>query len=427
MRLYNALSQKIETFEPVGETITLYVCGVTPYDTTHLGHAFTYTAFDILIRSLEVTGYQVRYVQNVTDIDDDILRKAKEVGENWQALGNRWTAHFIEDMRTLNVRPPDYYPRATEVIPEIMATVQQLLEVGVAYEAAGNVYYRVDDWPAFGRLSRIPRADMLPIANERGNYPDDPHKHDPLDFVLWQAAAPGEPSWDSPWGPGRPGWHIECSTMATKFLRRTIDIHGGGADLVFPHHECEIAQAEPLLQSRSSASNKPPRFTRFWLHTAMVHHQGDKMSKSLGNLVMARDLLETYSADALRLYLGRFHYRQVWSHDPAKLVRAEHLAQKIRRALMVPGLQNSSVEPAAAQSAFNDAIAQDLNTPKALEVLESLADDILAAKHTGYDVPAAQNSLRTMGRVFGLRLDSAEPEERVTAGWGLHLKRFIEP
>jgi L-cysteine:1D-myo-inositol 2-amino-2-deoxy-alpha-D-glucopyranoside ligase len=219
----------------------------------------------------------VLYAQNVTDIDDDILRKAKEVGQDWLAVGNRWTTHFIQDMIALNVRPPDFFPRATDAIPEIIAWVEKLLENGVAYEAGGSVYYAVDDWPAFGELCAIPRAEMLPIANERGNHPDDPNKRDPLDFVLWQAQAPGEPAWDSPWGPGRPGWHIECSTLSTKYLGETVDVHSGGADLCFPHHECEIAQVEPVTGERP--------FVRTWMHTAMVYHDGEKMSKSLGNLV----------------------------------------------------------------------------------------------------------------------------------------------
>lgn len=228
MQLYNVLTGEKETFTPRNNGVSVYVCGITPYDTTHLGHAFTYTSFDVLIRYLEYLGHQVTYVQNVTDIDDDILRKAREVGEDWREVGNRWTAHFIRDMKALNVRPPQHFPRATEAIDEMLAIIQTLLDGGYAYENGGNVYFHVDSWQAFGQLSKLPRGEMLPVANERGNHPDDPHKRDPLDFVLWQAQAPGEPAWDSPWGPGRPGWHIECSTMATDYLGETVDIHGGG-------------------------------------------------------------------------------------------------------------------------------------------------------------------------------------------------------
>ena len=195
MRLYNSLSQRVEDFEPQAEAVTIYVCGITPYDTTHLGHAFTYATTDLLIRYLEHSGRKVRYVQNVTDIDDDILKRAASVGEDWKALGNRWTAHFIRDMQALNVRPPDHFPRATDVIEDIVDTVSALLDADVAYERGGSVYFDIDRFEAFGQLSHLPRPEMLPIANERGHHPDDPNKRQPLDFVLWQAAVEGEPSW----------------------------------------------------------------------------------------------------------------------------------------------------------------------------------------------------------------------------------------
>ncbi len=418
MKLYNALSQQVEPFEPIGDAVTIYVCGITPYDTTHLGHAFTYAAFDILIRALEQLGYPVRYVQNVTDIDDDILRKAKEVNDAWDAVGNRWTTHFIKDMITLNVRPPEHFPRATDVIDDIIATVEGLLENGVAYEVESNVYFHIDAWPEYGKLCRMDRDAMLPVANERGNHPDDPNKKDPLDFVLWQAQAPGEPAWDSPWGPGRPGWHIECSTMSSRYLGKTIDIHGGGADLIFPHHESEIAQAEPLLDDDDA------RFSRFWLHTAMVYHDGEKMSKSLGNLVMMRDLLKTWWPDALRLYMGRHHYRQEWSHDEEELKQAGQLAEKLLAAVTAGGGQDRLLDPTPALTAFNKALANDLDTPAALTHLEQLADDILTATETGQNVQTAQKALRQMSTVFGLRLEATDPETRVTDGWNEHLKRF---
>jgi cysteinyl-tRNA synthetase len=419
MKLYNALSQSVETFVPRNNVVTVYVCGITPYDTTHLGHMFTYATFDTLIRYLEYRGLRVRYAQNVTDIDDDILRKAREVEDNWLALGNRWTTHFITDLQQLNVRPPDLYPRATDVIQEIVEAVQQLLAAGVAYESSGNVYFHVDAWPEFGRLSRIPREEMLPIANERGNKPEDPHKRDPLDFVLWQAQAPGEPAWESPWGPGRPGWHIECSTMATGLLGSTIDIHGGGSDLIFPHHECEIAQAECATGVRP--------FVRFWLHVAMVRHEGEKMSKSLGNLVMVRDLLRTYSADAIRLYLAGHHYREAWSHSLAELRQAEELAARLRRAATVAGSSSAAVDVHGHQQELVRALHNDLDTPAAVRVLERLADDILAASAARGSEPSngqAQSALRQIARIFGLRLDAPGPEALVVAGWNEHLPRF---
>ncbi len=416
MRLYNSYSRQIEPFDPQGDVVTMYVCGITPYDTTHLGHAFTYTVADALIRYLEYRGQPVKYVQNVTDIDDDILRKAREAGEDWRALGDRWTAHFIQDMQALNIRPPDHYPRATDVIPEIVKMVQALIEAGVAYTSNGNVYFHIDDWPEYGRLSRLSREEMLPIANERGNHPDDPHKQNPLDFVLWQAQAPGEPAWDSPWGPGRPGWHIECSTLSTRFLGDTIDIHSGGGDLIFPHHESEIAQVEPIT--------KQSPFVRFWLHAAMVGHAGEKMSKSLGNLVMVRDLLKTHSADALRLYLAMHHYREPWSHDEAELKQAGQLAEKLRRAATVRGGDGEALNPASAQAAFAGAMENDLDTATAQQVMTGFAESVLQSAQSGRNVSAAQDALRAMCGVFGLRLDANDPESRVLDGWNAHLSRF---
>ncbi|HTD19812.1 MAG TPA: class I tRNA ligase family protein, partial [Ktedonobacteraceae bacterium] len=233
MKLFNTLTQSLETFVPLEDKkVRIYVCGVTPYDTTHLGHAFTYVSFDTLIRYLEFLGYTVNYVQNVTDIDDDVLRKARELGMAWDTLGKRETERFLNDMDALNVRRPNVYARATAEIPTMLEIIQTLLAQGIAYENQGNVYYSVKRDPGFGIMARAiglnDYQSMLTIANERGNFPDDPHKKDPLDFVLWQAQAPGEPAWPSPWGPGRPGWHIECSAMSLRYLGEQLDIHGGG-------------------------------------------------------------------------------------------------------------------------------------------------------------------------------------------------------
>lgn len=405
-----------ETGQRGERPLTIYVCGITPYDTTHLGHAFTYVVNDTLIRYLEYSKYLVRYVQNVTDIDDDILRKAAEVGEPWQALVNRWTTHFIEDLQTLNVRPPDHFPRATSVIPQIIETVQGLIEAGVAYVVKGNVYYAVDRWPKFGQLSRIARSEMLPVANERGNQPDDPNKQNPLDFVLWQAQKSGEPAWESPWGVGRPGWHIECSTMATKLLGDRIDLHSGGSDLLFPHHECEIAQVEPVTE-------KAP-FARFWLHVAMVRHEGEKMSKSLGNLVMVRDLLQKTTPDALRVYLAQHHYRTPWAYDSSALHKGAEVAATLRKAVNAAGGKGRWLDGETTSYAFTEAMDNDLNTPAAIDLLHDLATQITSAAATGWHVEEAQRKLRLMARVFGLRLDADHPEARVSEGWNQHLADF---
>ncbi len=417
MHLYNALTRKIESFVPIGNEVTVYVCGITPYDTTHLGHGFTYAVFDILIRYLEFLGYQVRYVQNVTDIDDDILRRAREVGDDWMSLGNRWTTHFIDDNIALNIRPPDFFPRASEVITEIVGAVQELLSTGVAYESGGNVYFHVAADPDYGKLSRLNHGEMLPVANERGNKPDDPHKRDPLDFVLWQAQSPGEPAWESPWGLGRPGWHIECSTMSVKYLGQPIDLHGGGEDLIFPHHESEIAQAE-------CATGQEP-FSRFWFHIAMVRYRGEKMSKSLGNLIMVRDLLHAgYPADAIRLYLANHHYRQPWSYEVSDLKKSEVLANQFRNAVSVTGGNGQPLDPDPAEGDFRRAMNDDLNTAVAINVLSKLADEIVTSAGAGLNVEDAQRLLRRKCGILGLRLDHQQPESRVIAGWQEHRWRF---
>ena len=416
MKLYNSMSRQIAPFEVTQEPVTIYVCGITPYDTTHVGHAFTYVMNDVLIRYLEYRGHQVKYVQNVTDIDDDILQKAAKDGDDWQTLGNRWTTHFIRDMQALNVRPPEHFPRATDVIPEIVAGVQALIAEGVAYAAGGSVYYSAGAWPDFGKLSHLAPDEMLAIANERGNNPDDPNKDHPLDFVLWQAQAPGEPTWESPWGLGRPGWHIECSSMAAKYLGDTIDLHSGGSDLLFPHHECEIAQIEPI-------SGKQP-FVRCWLHTAMVELDGEKMSKSLGNLIMIRDLLEENSADAIRCYLANHHYRQPWEHDAADLAAATRTVADLLDAVSVQGGQEATLDAAPLIDAFIAAMDDDLDTVSALDVLRQFASQVQEAARAGRAIDAAQAELHKLATVFGLHLTADQPKPRVTEGWGKHLARF---
>jgi L-cysteine:1D-myo-inositol 2-amino-2-deoxy-alpha-D-glucopyranoside ligase len=406
----------LEDLKPVADVVRIYVCGITPYDTTHLGHAFTYVSFDVLIRYLEYKGYPVKYVQNVTDIDDDILRRSAQVGEDWLSLGNRWTRHFIQDLRALNVRPPDVFPRATDVIPQMFDAIQTLIEKGYAYVADGNVYYEVARSNAFGRISGLPQDEWLSIANERGNVPDDPHKRSPIDFVLWQAAKPGEPSWKSPWGHGRPGWHIECSTMAKTYLGDVIDIHGGGSDLSFPHHECETAQACGVTGE--------PFFAQFWMHTAMVHYEGEKMSKSLGNLIWARDLLEEHSPDAVRLLISRHPYDQIWSYDAAELAPADQLASLLLSAASAPSGDGPPLEYQEPVAAFEAAMDDNLSTNHALEALAGLARSIQQASQSKASVSEAQKALRQLGTVFGLTL-GGKIEPRVQEGWNRHFQRFL--
>ncbi|MGB3714016.1 MAG: cysteine--tRNA ligase [Candidatus Promineifilaceae bacterium] len=416
MHLFNTLTQRLEFFLPAGDAVTIYVCGITPYDTTHLGHCFTYSTYDILIRYLESIGLPVTYVQNVTDIDDDVIRKAAELDEDWRSLGNRWTVHFIEDNQALNIRPPDYFPRATDLIAEIVESVDSLIRAGVAYESGGSVYFHIDDDRNYGKLSRLTQEQMLPIANERGNFPDDSNKQNPLDFVLWQTQSPGEPAWKSPWGHGRPGWHIECSTMSTKYLGRPVDIHGGGADLVFPHHESEIAQAE-------CATGERP-FTRYWMHVAMLRYQGEKMSKSLGNLVMVRDLLNAgWAADAIRLCMASRHYREEWNYEESDLIAASRLAAKFTEAATATGGTGNPINTKGAITGFQEAVENDLDTPRAISVLKRLADEILEGADSRF-IDDAQAVLRDRCTILGMRLDIDDPQDAVVAGWKKHQKRF---
>ena len=396
MRLFNTQTGQIDRFTPRGNQVGLYVCGITPYDTTHIGHAFTFLTFDILVRFMRYKGWDVTYVQNVTDIDDDILRKANQVGLTWKDLGDREIARYLKDMRDLNALAPDHYVRATDHIAEMLDITQTLIDKGFAYQSGGNVYFSVESDADFGKLSHIPRDRMLPIANERGNTPDDPNKHDPLDFVLWQASAEGEPAWDSPFGPGRPGWHVECSAMASRYLGPSIDIHGGGADLIFPHHECEVAQSE-------NAFGVEP-FARTWVHAAMVGYNGEKMSKSLGNLVLVADVLKNYSADTVRLYLFSNHYRMPWTYDDNEIDRWARVADDLREAAEFPayGIEEE-LDVSTYRERFLNALDDDLDTPIAIEALQEIATAILESPEEE-DVRHAQRTLRELAGIMGLTL-----------------------
>jgi L-cysteine:1D-myo-inositol 2-amino-2-deoxy-alpha-D-glucopyranoside ligase len=384
MKLFNTLTQSLETFVPLRENnVTVYVCGVTPYDTTHLGHAFTYASFDTLMRYLEYRGFSVRYVQNVTDIDDDVLRKSKELGMAWDELGKRETDRFLRDMDALNVRRPAVYAKATEEIPRIIEMVKTLVERGYAYINEGCVFYDVRHDEGFGQMARAvgleSYAAMLEVANERGNFPNDPRKRDPLDFVLWQAQAPGEPAWESPWGPGRPGWHIECSSMSMHYLGEQVDIHGGGADLNFPHHTCEIAQSEHF-------SGKVP-FVRIWMHTGMVYQDGEKMSKSLGNLTLVSNLLKDYTPDTIRILLQSHHYRFPWECFPEDLKLAAYTADRFEQVRKLvnehPAPQETlTVEAQMLHDRFRAYMDNDLNTPEVMLMLRHSAEDTMKTQDT---------------------------------------------
>jgi len=396
MKLFNTLTQSLETFVPLDGTVRIYVCGVTPYDTTHLGHAFTYVSFDTLIRYLEFNGHKVKYVQNVTDIDDDVLRKARELGMQWDELGRRETERFLHDMDALNVRRPDVYAKATEEIPNMIPIIATLIDRGYAYVSEGCVFYDVRHDPDFGAMARAIGLEdyyaMLTTANEHGNFPNDTRKRDPLDFVLWQAQAPGEPAWESPWGPGRPGWHIECSAMSIHHLGEQIDIHGGGADLSFPHHTCEIAQSEHYTELAP--------FARIWAHTGMVYQDGEKMSKSLGNLTLASNLLKVYSADAIRIVLQSHHYRYPWECFPEDLTNAAETArifQQLRERVGATLVGEITEETTLLHNRFLAVMDDDLNTPEAVRMLRKAAQTALV----GNDVTLGSEVLR-LTTVLGL-------------------------
>ncbi len=353
MRLYDTARQEIVAFEP-GPIVTIYTCGITPYDATHVGHAAVYLTYDVLQRRLRDRGHQTRCVRNITDVDDDLLRKARELGVHYLDLAAEETARFQDDMEALGLLSCWSEPRATSAIADIRGFIGMVLDRGHAYQAGGGVYFDVGSHPAFGELSHLDRASMLELAAERGGNPDDPNKRDPLDFVLWQPSAPDEPSWDSLWGPGRPGWHIECSALALRELDTTIDLHGGGSDLIFPHHECEAAQSE-------AATGEP--FVRHWMHQAMVRMDGEKMSKSLGNLVFVSKLRKMWDPAAIRLAVLAHHYRQGWAWDDTLMPIADERLEVWRSA--GPG--------DAALAEVRAALDDDLDTPAAVAAIDKAA------------------------------------------------------
>ncbi len=304
MRLYNTLAGEAQEFTAAdGTNVKMYVCGVTPYSATHVGHALSYVAFDVLRRYLEYLGFQVRHVQNFTDVDDKIIQRAQEEGISPEELTGRYIEDFFQCMDALNVQRAHVYPRATQEMDSIIETIGTLVDKGFAYPAGGDVYFRVTRSGNYGHLSHRTLEGMIPGARVEV----DEHKEHAMDFVLWKGSKPGEPAWDSPWGPGRPGWHIECSSMAMTYLGESIDIHGGGQDLIFPHHENEIAQSE------ASTGRKP--FSRYWVHNGLLQLEDDKMSKSIGNLVPVDEALQRHSPDSLRLYFLSSHYRSPLSYS----------------------------------------------------------------------------------------------------------------
>lgn len=379
MRLFETSRQDVVAFEP-GPVVTMYTCGITPYDAAHIGHAATYLAYDILQRRLRDLGHVTQCVRNVTDVDDDILRKARELGVNYLDLAAEEMARFDADMTALGLLPAWSEPRATSAIPDILGFIGMVLESGHAYQAGGGVYFSVASFGRFGAISHLDEATMLTLAAENGGNPDDPNKRHPLDFILWQPSAPDEPAWDSLWGRGRPGWHIECSALAMRELGPTIDLHGGGSDLIFPHHECEAAQSEAATGEA---------FVRHWMHVGLVRLGGTKMSKSLGNLVFVSDLLKDWDPAVIRLAIIGHHYREAWDWEDGLLTEAA-ARRELWRSTSADALAGFSVgEPAAGDAvldAVRAALDDDLDTPGAIASID-------AAAAAGEDVSAATSLL----------------------------------
>ena len=355
MRLYDTARRSIVTFEPP-HVVRMYTCGVTPYDTTHIGHAACFITYDVLQRRLRDLGHETQCVRNITDVDDSILAKAREKGVHYLDLAAEEVAKFDNDMRMLGQLPSYAEPRATSAIPDILGFIGMVLDTGHAYQAGGGVYFDVSSFDKFGQISHYTRAEMLAHAKDRGGNIEDPHKRDPLDFVLWQPSQPDEPSWESLWGPGRPGWHIECSALSMRELAtQTLDLHGGGEDLIFPHHECEAAQSE-------AATGQP--LARHWMHQAYVRLDGVKMSKSLGNLRYVSALVaEGWDPMAIRLIVVSHHYRDGWEWFDELLPKGTHRLDRWRAAGDGKGALDD----------VRDRLDDDLDTPGAVAAINAAA------------------------------------------------------
>ena len=416
MKLYNTLTSESTEFAPAdGKTVKMYVCGVTPYSSTHIGHALSYVAFDVLRRYLEHLGYEVRHVQNFTDVDDKIIQRAQEQGIGPTELAERYIEDFFQTMDALNIRRAHVYPRATEEIGPIIETIGRLVDSDHAYAAGGDVFFRVEKSEDYGKLSHRTLEGMQ--AGSRIEI--DENKEHPMDFALWKGARPGEPSWESPWGPGRPGWHIECTSMSMSYLGESLDIHGGGQDLVFPHHENEIAQSE--------ASTGVTPFSRYWVHNGLLRLGGDKMSKSLGNLVSVEEALQRFSPDAIRLYFLSSHYRSPLSYTDDGCAGMERSLDRLRHALVRNGgTDGVSVDAEPYQRQFFDAMDDDLNTPRALAALFDLAREINRGADASHQVYDAQGSLRELGGILGLTFDQPRGLNEAGAGAGPFIELLLE-
>jgi cysteinyl-tRNA synthetase len=388
LRFYNTLSKKKETFTPLNENhVSIYVCGITAYDLSHVGHARAAIVFDALVRYLRYKGYEVTYARNYTDVDDKIIKRSQDEGVPASEIAERYIREFEKDMEALGVFTPDFQPRATQYIDEMIEAVKTLLEKGHAYQVNNDVYYAVETFPEYGKLSHRKPEEL--VAGSRVEV--DERKRNPLDFALWKGAKTGEPWWESPWGKGRPGWHIECSVMSTSKLGMPLDIHGGGKDLIFPHHENEIAQAE-------GAYGKP--FVRYWMHNGFVNINKEKMSKSLGNFLTIRDILKVHHPEVLRLFLLSKHYRSPLDYSPEIMTEMENSLSRVYQTLTrIDALLEKSPLVHLSETGLNDVENELAGKAKTLmdRFMEALDDDFNTARAVGY----LFDLVTSMNRVLG--------------------------
>ncbi|MCL2475381.1 MAG: cysteine--tRNA ligase, partial [Chloroflexi bacterium] len=421
LKIYSTLSGQKEEFLPQGSLVKMYVCGVTPYSDAHIGHAMSYINFDVVRRYLKYRGYQLKSVQNFTDVDDKIIHRAQETGEEPLILSDRYAKNFSVDMAALNIMPSDTYPRVSQEIPEIIKIIEGLIQKNHAYVASnGDVYFRVSSMPDYGKLSNRNVEDMCAVT--RVEIGEEKQNH--MDFAVWKAAKEGEISWNSPWGQGRPGWHIECTAMALKYLGDEITIHGGGHDLVFPHHENEIAQSEGY-------TGKP--FAKWWMHNGLLQMGGDKMSKSLGNLITIKDILKQYTSDDLRVFVLSSHYRKPLSYSTEILNSAAKGAMRLATTIaLVSNTQklSANINIKEYEKCFLQAMDDDFNSPRALAVLFDLARDINRAYDSRYNIQKAQSLLKDLGgQVLGLTFKTMQvslDEQKLATAWSvLHTQGVI--
>jgi cysteinyl-tRNA synthetase len=406
LKIYDSLRREKRAFVPLDPSrVRMYVCGMTVYDYCHLGHARMLVAFDLVQRWLRASGYLLTYVRNITDIDDKIIRRAAEAGESVASLTERFIRYMDEDVAALGVQKPDVEPRATAHVAEMLEMIRTLEQRGVAYRAqSGDVNFSVRKFPGYGKLSGKSLEDLR--AGERVEV--DTTKRDPLDFVLWKSSKAGEPSWPSRWGDGRPGWHIECSAMSTRLLGPHFDIHGGGQDLQFPHHENEIAQSE-------AATGDGEPFVRYWMHNGFVRMQDQKMSKSMGNFATIRDLLKRHDAEVIRFFIARAHYRSPLNYSDDQLLDARQSLSRLYTALKGVAVDARSPDwTEASGRRFREAMDDDFNTPEAVAVLFDLANETNRASSSKAGV-----QLRALGRVLGLL--GRESDEFLRSGAGRSL------